>query len=88
MTICFSGGSTDTRQFTQLQILYEARGRRIEELVGEVSRLQEDGDREIRILKHKLTLAQGWSVREWGQGDLQTQAQADTNSGWVCERDG
>ena len=53
------GLSTDNRDFNQLQILYKARGQRLEELTSQFQRLQEDSDREIRIQKHKLTLMQG-----------------------------
>lgn len=53
------GGSAVERQLAQLRILYDARGRRIDELTSELEKIREDGDREVRILKHKLTLTQG-----------------------------
>ena len=54
-----AGGSTDSRQLAQLQMLYDARGHRLEEMTAELKRVTEDGDREIRILHHKLGLKQG-----------------------------
>ena len=56
---CFSGGSPDSRRLTQLNILYNARGRKIEELDRELKKTKEESDREIRILKHKVALAEG-----------------------------
>jgi hypothetical protein len=44
-----------------MRILYDARGKRIEELSSELEKVREDGDRDIRILKHKLTLSEGES---------------------------
>ena len=46
-------------QYNQLEILYRARGNKIEELISEVKQVKDDSDREIRILKHKLSLMQG-----------------------------
>ena len=43
----------------QLQILYNARGRKIEELDNQLKQLQDDSSREIRILKHKMALIEG-----------------------------
>ena len=54
-----TGGSPESRRLAQLQILYNARGRKIEELDRDLKEVQDDSDREIRILKHKLALAQG-----------------------------
>ena len=52
-------GTADKRQLSQLQILYDARGRQIEELTYTLQRQTDVGDKEIRILMHKLTLASG-----------------------------
>ena len=46
-------------QYNQLEILYRARGSKIEELITTAKQDQDDSDREIRILKHKLTLLEG-----------------------------
>lgn len=43
----------------QLQVLYNARGRKIEELDRELKEVQESSARDVRILKHKLSLLQG-----------------------------
>ena len=51
--------SGSNHQVEQLQILYAARGRKLEELTEQLKTLKDNSDREIRILKHKLTLAQG-----------------------------
>lgn len=42
----------------QLRILYEARGRKVNELNEQLSALKEDSDRQIRILQHKILLSQ------------------------------
>ncbi|PFX29611.1 Centrosomal protein of 152 kDa [Stylophora pistillata] len=50
----FSGdGTQDT---TQLQILYKARGRKIEELTQKLQNQEEEMAKEIRILKHQIAL--------------------------------
>ena len=46
-------------QYNQLEILYRARGSKIEELITNNKQDKDDSDREIRILKHKLTLLEG-----------------------------
>ena len=46
-------------QYNQLEILYRARGSKIEELITNNKQVKDDSDREIRILKHKLTLLEG-----------------------------
>ena len=51
--------SGSNQQVEQLQILYAARGRKLDEVTLQLKTLREDSDREIRIVKHKLTLAQG-----------------------------
>ncbi len=50
--------SAERRQMAQLQILYKARGRKLEELTNELHILKEDSGREIRMLKHQLNLTQ------------------------------
>ncbi|XP_052786823.1 dystrophin-like isoform X2 [Mya arenaria] len=52
-------GSGDNQQLAQLQILYKARGRKIEELTNEMEVLKSDTSREMRILKHQLSVAKG-----------------------------
>lgn len=42
-----------------MQILYQARGRELEQLTGQLRMLQEESAREKRILNHQLALAQG-----------------------------
>ncbi|CAK8682000.1 unnamed protein product [Clavelina lepadiformis] len=44
------------REVTQLRILYEARGKKIDKLTREISALQEETDREKRILNHQLAM--------------------------------
>ena len=56
--VFFIGGSPDNRRLGQLQVLYNARGRKIEELDRELKSVTESSEREIRILKHKLALSQ------------------------------
>ncbi len=58
-SVLYAGGSPESRRLSQLQILYNARGRKIEELDRELKELQDDSDREIRIIKHKLVLTEG-----------------------------
>ena len=43
----------------QLQILYNARGKRIDEMTKELDSVKDDLSREIRLLKHELSLAKG-----------------------------
>ncbi|XP_070536421.1 centrosomal protein of 152 kDa-like isoform X2 [Ptychodera flava] len=54
-----TGGLGDAQQLAQIQILYKARGRRLEELTSEVEILKEEKGREIRILNHKLAVSEG-----------------------------
>ncbi|XP_066933836.1 golgin subfamily A member 6-like protein 22 [Clytia hemisphaerica] len=49
----------NTQHVTQLQTLYEARGRKIESLQREVEEKDESYAKEMRILNHKLILATG-----------------------------
>ena len=57
--ICpYADGSADSRRLGQLQVLYNARGRKIEELDLELKTLTESSEREARILKHKLALCE------------------------------
>ncbi|XP_065052034.1 centrosomal protein of 152 kDa-like [Rhopilema esculentum] len=50
---------TQSHDQSQLRILYEARGRKIESLQRELDVKTEDQAKEIRILQHKLSLAKG-----------------------------
>ena len=59
MSLCPTAGAPESRRLAQLQILYNARGRKIEELDRELKSVKDDSDREIRILKHKMALLQG-----------------------------
>ncbi|KAH3868060.1 hypothetical protein DPMN_031196 [Dreissena polymorpha] len=52
-------GSGDSQQLAQLQILYKARGRKLEELTNEMEVLKGESGRELRILKHQLSVAKG-----------------------------
>ena len=47
------------QQSSQLQVLYEARGRKIESLQIELEEKEENYSKELRILNHKLVLATG-----------------------------
>lgn len=58
-SIVYAGGSPESRRLSQLQILYNARGRKIEELDRELRTLQDDSEKEIRITNHKLALTEG-----------------------------
>ena len=49
-------GAQDT---TQLQILYKARGRKIEELTQKLQNQEEEMAKEIRILKHQIAMMKG-----------------------------
>ncbi|XP_022090704.1 centrosomal protein of 152 kDa-like [Acanthaster planci] len=53
------GGDEETRQMAQLQILYKARGRELDQLRGQLQVLKEESAREKRIMNHQLALAQG-----------------------------
>lgn len=52
-------GGSIAQQHAQLQILYRARGNKIEELIADLNKVKEDDAREIRILKHRVNLAEG-----------------------------
>lgn len=54
-----SDESGENQQLAQLQILYKARGRKIEELKNELEVVKAESGREIRILKHQLSVAKG-----------------------------
>ncbi|XP_033726371.1 nucleoprotein TPR-like [Pecten maximus] len=49
----------DPRQYSQLQVLYKARGRKLEEITNEYEILKQETGREIRILKHQVSVAKG-----------------------------
>jgi hypothetical protein len=53
------GGAPDTRQLAQLQILYSARGRKLDEVTRSFEALKEETSREIRIMKHKMAQVEG-----------------------------
>ncbi|XP_014664790.1 PREDICTED: centrosomal protein of 152 kDa-like isoform X2 [Priapulus caudatus] len=53
-----AGGGGDGSEVAQLRILYGARGRRIDELTRQYESLQEESAREVRLLRHKLTMAE------------------------------
>ena len=57
--VYFPVGTADDQQMAQLQILYKARGSKIEDLVNEMDLLKQGMGREIRILKHHLSMAKG-----------------------------
>ena len=46
----------DQQQLAQLQILYKARGKKIEELTNKLEVSMGDAARELRILKHQLSV--------------------------------
>jgi hypothetical protein len=48
-------------KLAQLEILYELREKKIQEMAAEMNALRDDTGREIRILKHQLSSAQGMS---------------------------
>ncbi|OWF36520.1 trichohyalin-like [Mizuhopecten yessoensis] len=52
-------GGLDPRQYSQLQVLYKARGRKLEEITNEYEILKQETSREIRILKHQVSVAKG-----------------------------
>ena len=56
-----AGGEADVRQLAQLKILYNARGRKLEELTQQLTQARDEGDREIRILAHQAALKEGGS---------------------------
>ncbi|XP_052084175.1 centrosomal protein of 152 kDa-like [Mytilus californianus] len=51
--------SSDNRQYQQLQALYKARGRKLEEITEDLDTFKAQKEREHRILKHQLSIAQG-----------------------------
>ena len=51
--------SNESRQYQQLQALYKARGRKLEEITNDFDVFKEEKEREHRILKHQLSIAQG-----------------------------
>ncbi|XP_064645190.1 centrosomal protein of 152 kDa-like [Lineus longissimus] len=53
------GGAPDTRQLAQLQILYSARGRKLDEMTRNYEALKEEAARDTRIMKHKLAKIEG-----------------------------
>lgn len=59
---------TSGRQMTQLQILYKARGKRIDELTRELEDIKADAARQNRMTNHQLAIARG----EFVFVDLQT----------------
>ncbi|CAC5397295.1 CEP152 [Mytilus coruscus] len=51
--------SSDSRQYQQLQALYKARGRKLEEITEDLDTFKAQKEREHRILMHQLSIAQG-----------------------------
>ena len=49
------GGASEQKGLAQLQILYKARGRKIEELTEELASVKQESTREIRLLQHKVS---------------------------------
>lgn len=47
------------QDIAQLEILYQARGREINNLTAQLEALREESAREKRILNHQLAMAQG-----------------------------
>ena len=58
-TFMEAGGVTNDQQLVQLNILYEARGKRIEELQAELEAKTADSAKQIRILQHQLSISDG-----------------------------
>ena len=54
-----NGGIQDNTQDAQLQILYKARGRKIEELARKLESQEEERTKEIRVLNHQNALIKG-----------------------------
>ncbi|XP_048749329.2 centrosomal protein of 152 kDa-like isoform X2 [Ostrea edulis] len=54
-----SVGAFDNRQLAQLQILYKARGSKLEEMTRDFEHYKQETSREIRILKHQISLTKG-----------------------------
>uniref|UniRef100_S4RMD0 Uncharacterized protein n=1 Tax=Petromyzon marinus TaxID=7757 RepID=S4RMD0_PETMA len=54
-----SAAGGQAMQLTQLQILYQARGREVSELSRQLLTLQEESARDLRILSHQLALVTG-----------------------------
>lgn len=52
----FIGHTTNT---AQLQVLYQARGRKIEELSEKLNEREEELGRQIRVLNHQLVMLKG-----------------------------
>ncbi len=53
------GGAAASQQMEQLQILYKARGHKLNEVQSSLDTVREESETETRILKHRLTMAQG-----------------------------
>lgn len=58
-----TAGALDGRQLAQLQILYKARGNKLEEMTKDFDQYKAETSREIRILKHQISLAKGKNTR-------------------------
>ena len=54
-----SGSSVEAHQLQQLQVLYDARGHKIADVMGEFSVYKDTTEREMRGLQHKCTMLQG-----------------------------
>lgn len=60
LAVCVAEGDTeDTAQLSQLQMLYRARGRQLEDLRSEMDALTQESAKERRRLKHLLSVVTG-----------------------------
>ena len=57
--IFLKSGDPDSHLLSRLQILYQARGRKIDELNLALQEMQNASTRESRILQHRIRLVQG-----------------------------
>lgn len=63
LCVYLTAGALDGRQLAQLQILYKARGNKLEEMTKDFDQYKAETSREIRILKHQISLAKGKNTR-------------------------
>ena len=56
---CITDGHGDSRQLAQLEILYKAKCSKLDDVTDVLKSLKEESDREIRVLKHRISLLQG-----------------------------
>lgn len=55
----FTDEPEEKRTYAQLEILYRARGRELEDITWQLEKQKDENAKEIRILKHKLAVATG-----------------------------